>query len=89
MLISHFNIFWSGVNSQFVKSQVVISQLSFETSDFSGKAFKPFLKLVIKLLFFVDGLGFVFQFLGFFLNVHHLFFDFGDVVISVVYFSLS
>ena len=59
VLISHFNIFWSGVYSELVQGQVVISQLSLKTSDFSGKTFKSFLELVIKLLLFIDSLGFV------------------------------
>lgn len=89
VLIGYFNIFWSGINSKFVQGQVIISQLTFEASDLSGKGLKSFFELIIKLLFFVDGFGFISQFLGFFLDVHHLLFDFGDVVISVVYFSLS
>jgi hypothetical protein len=89
MLVCDFDIFRPGIDSQLIQSQVVISQLSFETSDFSGQTLKSFFKLVIQLLFFVDSLSFVFKFLSFFLNVHHLLFDFSHVVISVVDFSLG
>lgn len=89
MLVGDFDIFRPGIDPEFIESQIVISQLSFETSDLSGQTLKSFFKLVIQLLFFVDSLSFVFKFLSFFLNVHHLLFDFSHVVISVVDFSLG
>jgi hypothetical protein len=89
MLVGNFDIFRSGIDPKFIQSQIVISQLPFETSDFSGQTLKSFFEFVIKLLFFVDSLSFVFEFLSFFLNVHHLLFDFGHVIVSVVDFSLS
>ncbi len=89
MLVGDFDIFRPGIDPEFIEGQIVISQLSFEASDFSGQTLKSFFKLVIQLLFFVDSLSFIFKFLSFFLNVHHLLFDFGHVVISVVDFSLG
>ena len=88
MLVSDFDVFGPGVDSEFVECQVVICELAFEISDFGGETFESLFEFVVELLFFVDGLSFGSEFLGFLLNVHHLLFDFGHVVIAIVYLSL-
>jgi hypothetical protein len=89
VLICNLNIFGSGIDSKLIECQIIISQLTLKISDFCGQGLKSFFELVIKLLFFVDGFCFVSEFLCFFLNVHHLLFYLGNVIISVINFSLS
>lgn len=89
VLVGHFDIFRPGVHSEFIEGEVVVSELAFEIPDFGGETFESLFKFVVELLFFVDGLGFGSEFLGFFLNVHHLLFNLGHVVIAIVHFSLS
>ena len=89
VLVSDFNIFRSCIDSKFIKSEIIVSKLPFKISDFICESLESFLKLIIKLLLFVDGLSFISEFICFLLNVHHLLFDFGDIVITIINFSLS
>lgn len=88
VLVGHLYIFWSGIDSEFIQGQIIVGQLSLKISDFGSEAFESLFKFVIKLLFFVDGLCLCSELLCLLLDIHHLLFYFGDIVVSIVYFSL-
>lgn len=89
VLVSDLDIFRSGINSEFIKSKIIIGKLSLKISDFICESLESFLKFIIKLLFLIDSLSFISKFICFLLNVHHLLFDLCDIIISIINFSLS
>jgi len=89
VLVCNFDIFRSSIDSKFIKCKIVIGKLSFKISDLICKGLESFLKFIIKLLFLVNSLSFISEFICFLLNVHHLLFDLSDIIISIVNFSLG
>jgi len=82
MLISILDIFRPSIGSQLVKGKIIVSQLSFQLSNFIIEFFQSGFKLIVKLLVFVNLLRFSFQLVC--LLLHSL-----NKVFLTIIFSLS
>jgi hypothetical protein len=59
MSVSIFYIFRPGIDSQFVKSNIIVSKCSLKISHFLDELISSAFKFVIKLLFFIGGFSFL------------------------------
>lgn len=72
MSVSIFDIFRSCVDSQLIKSYIIISKSSLKIPDFLSEFISPRLQLIVELLLFIDLLCLFLKILCFLLNALNL-----------------